>query len=709
MSHSPNFLTCPSAPELPPPKKAASLDKQNQTETPNNQPPSQPQVIKQKPPESDQKVPRNTNQPLRLYKRLIVVVILLILAILFIPPLISIGKAALAANNAKNSVDNIKTLVEQGDFTGAKMQAESAQESFDDLHDALGHLGFWGQMPYLGTQVRAVQDAAIVSSQSLDSVQDLLDVASALFEALQVGQKGLGTVTLNISPSDRLKDLSKDEKRRLLQALYVSLPDLRLARDKMDIALTLWDDIPKDNMAKPIKNALNPIAELLPVMKKSLDQAVPLIEVLVPLAGYPEAQNYIIVTQNSDEIRPAGGFIGSAVAAKVDSAELDNFEFYDIYNIDNPASGVWDEVPPKPISEHLGVKAWFMRDANWSPDLPTSAERVLDFYERETQIRTGEPTPMQNGFIAFEPGFFQSLLRFTGPVTARDIQFNESNFMDLLQFEVEMGEGITIENRKDLMGEVANSLINRIQELPSADWPKLLQIVTTALEQKQIMVYSRNPNTQQLLDVRNWSGRAKPTNGDFLWVIDANLAALKTDGVMRKTIYYELDARDPQKPIAKVTLKYTNTAEQFTWRYTRYRSYTRIYVPEGSTLISAKGAMKGDLNQTGGKFVPGQVDVMKELGKTVYGAFWSIEPRHTGELSFTYQLPPVSLQDLENGKYHLDWPKQSGVDNAEFNVKILFPSSVQKASPPEPESMWGDNIYEVQTDSVYDRAFNITL
>ncbi|MBU2566757.1 DUF4012 domain-containing protein [Patescibacteria group bacterium] len=707
MNHSPNFLTCPSAPELPPPKKAPSLVPQPNSQSTENQ--IQSPVQTPTPPKTPSLPPDTPDKPMRFYKRFLVIAILLILALLIIPPAISIGRAGFAANSAKQSVDNIKTLVEQGDFEGAKTEAESAQASFDDLHDALGHLGFWGQMPYIGSQVRIVQDAAIVSSQSLDSVQDLLDVASALFEALQVGQKGLGTVALNVSPSDRLKDLSKDEKRRLLQAMYISLPDLRLARDKMDIALTLWDAIPKEGIAKPIKNALNPIAELLPVMKQSLDQAVPLIEVLVPLAGYPDSQNYIIVTQNSDEIRPAGGFIGSAASASVDSAELENFEFYDIYNIDNPASGEWNEVPPQPISDHLGVKAWFMRDANWSPDFPTSAERVLDFYERETQIRTGVPTPRQNGFIAFEPGFFQSLLRFTGPVTARGIQFNEANFMDILQFEVEMGEGITVENRKDLMGEVAGTLINKIQELPSSDWPKLLQIVTTSLEQKQIMVYSRNPDTQKLLDVRGWSARAKPTNGDFLWVIDANLAALKTDGVMKKTIFYELDAREPQKPIARVTLKYTNTAEQFTWRYTRYRSYTRIYVPEGSTLISSKGAMKGDLNQTGGKFVPGQVDVMKELGKTVFGAFWSIEPRHTSELVFTYQLPPTSLQDLESGKYRLDWLKQAGVDNAEFNVKILFPSSVEKASPPEPESKWGDNIYEVQTDSVYDRVFSVSL
>ncbi len=81
--------------------------------------------------------------------------------------------------------------------------------------------------------------------------------------------------------------------------------------------------------------------------------------------------------------------------------------------------------------------------------------------------------------------------------------------------------------------------------------------------------------------------RAKPTDGDFLWIVDANLAAYKTDGKMDKKVTYALDAHDPSHPTATVTLTYHNTTDHMDWRYTRYRSYTRIYVPEGATLISS--------------------------------------------------------------------------------------------------------------------------
>ncbi len=747
MEHAPNFLTCPSVPQLPPPHEGDSSDintdevkvhghfqnpwdspeftkGKEQTEEkplqPSPDPKSQTPYIPLRPDDNiheetpnlkaEQQAPAALDSKtkkigVRTYVKIAAVIFI---AILFVPPLWALGRAGFAGLSAKRSLDNMEVLIEKGDIESAKSAAGQAQDDFLLMDKHLEGIGFWRDMPYVGTQLRGLQDTAQVSAQTLDGVRDILDVAIALQEALLLAAKTSSGQSVDLEAGISLKDLSPDERRALLASLYRSLPEIRLARDKIDIALAMWNDLPKENLAPPIKKALEPMAELLPLMQSSLEQGVPLIEVFVPLLGYPEAQSYLIATQNADEIRPGGGFIGSVLTVEIDGGYFDDYEFFDVYAIDNPASGVWNEKPPAPIQQHLGVTKWFMRDANWSPDFPTSAERVLDFYEREREIATGKK-PQKTGFIALEPGFFESLLAFTGPVVVNGKTFDAANFMDVLQFEVEMAPGITQENRKDLMGEVADSIVAKIQSLPRSEWPKLLNIVTTALNQKQILIYNRDPELQALVDKRGWSARAKPTEGDFLWIIDANLAALKTDGVMNKSIQYTLDARDIENPKANVTLTYQNTNRTITWRYTRYRSYTRVYMPEGSELISSSGAMAGDLTQTGGRFTPGKVEVTKELGKTVFGAFWAIEPGRTGKLSFDYKLPRSSVESILDGTYRLDWPKQPGVDNAEFNVKILFPQSVVSASPPEPESKWGDNIYEAQASSLYDQIFQVKL
>ena len=223
------------------------------------------------------------------------------------------------------------------------------------------------------------------------------------------------------------------------------------------------------------------------------------------------------------------------------------------------------------------------------------------------------------------------------------------------------------------------------------------------------MAYARQPAVLSILDKRGWTARAKPTQDDYLWVVDANLAALKTDGVMDKNVKFELDVTDPQGPVATVTLTYKNTNKVIDWRYTRYRSYTRVYVPDGSQLISSSGAMKDDRYKTGGVAVPGRVDVTHELGKTVFGAFWSIEPGQTGTLRYKYRLPPSVAEKASQGEYILDWQKQSGADKTGLTLDLKFGKNIQSALPGEDREKWGDARYEYRTDSLVDRMFEIKL
>ncbi|MBD3281560.1 DUF4012 domain-containing protein, partial [Candidatus Uhrbacteria bacterium] len=519
MEHAPNFLTCPSAPELPPPKEADSSDSTDQTNhdarsTSDDVLHTAP-FIPLRPDDSQPEKPQPASPPQKPAKKrgwraYAILAVMALLLIVFIPPLIAIGRAGWAGYQAKLSLDSMQYMLEIGEIESAKSEAETAQGEFLNAQKYLGGTGFWRDMPYLGTQIRGLQDSAQVGAQTLDGVQDILEVARAMQEALFLAAKTQSGSSIDLAQSASLKDLTPQEKRALLASLYDSLPDIRLARDKIDIALAMWNDLPQNQLAEPIRDALEPMAELLPLLQQSLEQGVPLIEVFVPLLGYTKPQSYVIATQNADEIRPAGGFIGSALTVQIDAGHFDDYQFYDIYSIDNPVSGVWQETPPAPLKEHLGVTRWFMRDANWSPDFPTSAERILDFYERERGLVLPEQ-PQTTGFIALEPGFFESLLAFTGPVVVDGKTFNMSNFMDVLQYEVEVAPVITQENRKDLMGRVADAIVAKIQNLPRSEWPKLLNIITTSLNQKQILIYNRDPELQSLVDARNWSGRAKPT------------------------------------------------------------------------------------------------------------------------------------------------------------------------------------------------------
>lgn len=678
-----NFLTCPAFEELP-------------AETPKAASPAPKPV----PPP---KTSKSSSKPRFRWGRWLTIGIVCVVLFITIPPGLALVQAAIAAQNMKASLNQAREH-------GAKLQMDLVAQDLEDakqyamqVRDALRRVGFWRDAPWVGTQLRGVEDATAAGLGTLDGAGDIVQAFQAITDAIQGGTEAAGDVQTGIDPTKRFADLSPEDKRLMLAKFTDALPRLRVARDKIDAALVLWERVPQDQLAAPVRQALKPLADNLPVLKRTLDEAVPLIEVAVPMAGYPYPVRYLAFLQNADEIRPSGGFIGNIGTITLDAGEMTEFSFTDVYNIDNPAVPNWKEVPPEPISRLLKVPAWYLRDANWSPDFTVSAERVLDFYIRERAAAGNAEKNPPTAVLALGPGLFKDLLRITGPITVQGKVYNSQNFFDELEYEVEIAfnqKGIPVEKRKDLIAELGQKMVERLKLVPASRWPELVDLLTQSLERKQIMMYTRNPEFLSILDARGWTGRVKATRGDYVQVIDANLAALKTDGVMQKKIAYQLDAKDLLHPKATVTLTYENTNRQITWRYTRYRSYTRIYVPDGSRLISSSGAMVTD-KQYGGK-----VDVMKELGKTVFGAFWSIEPGRTGTLSFTYELPPSAIPAC--GAYHLDLPKQSGADETEISLDLAFARPIVRATPSEERAKWGDASYQVETDSLIDRSFDVT-
>jgi hypothetical protein len=646
-------------------------------------------------------------------------VILTIAVLVFIAPaVIALIRTSVAVSGAKASMRVVQDRVQAHDLSGA---GDALNETVSQVHtakDALHAAGYWRDLPGVGTQIRALEDASDSGIQALAAAQSLLGVARDVLGASQVGQQALEGASMTVDPARSFRDLSPEEKRSMLARLDRALPDLKEAEAKIDIAVDAWNRIPQDQLIAPLRSAFDPIAKGLPRLKQTIDEAEPLLELLVPLAGYPKPATYLVLLQNSDELRPTGGFIGTVGRLTVDAGEVKEFSFQDVYALDNPASGNWKDVPPDPIKRHLGVPAWYFRDSNWSPDFPTSANRLLDVYVRELAVSTGKTPAIPDGIIAINPPLFTHLMRLLGPVEIDGLTFDANNYFDLLEYQVEEGyleKGIPVDQRKVILTKLGDELFVRLASLPAASWPDLVDLLTQTLNQRQMMVYATDANLLARLDAFGWTGRVHGAEQDYLSVIDANLAALKTDGVMEKNITYRLDATHPDQAIATVTLHYTNHATRLAtgasdnFKHTRYRSYTRVYVPEGAELVSSSGAMQDDRYRTGGRLVPGTVDVMHELGKTVFGAFWSIEPNSSQDLSFTYRLPASVVDKLNRGSYALDWQKQSGNDTTGLTLDLSFGKNLKTASPAEDASQWGNNSYRVEADSRTDRQFHVTF
>jgi len=596
---------------------------------------------------------------------------------------------------AKQSFEYAQVAIGNQDFVQAQK----------DLRDARGHF-IEAQTLFTRFQIYRAVPIAAQQMKALDNVlQAGVDLSQGLEKLAAVGDRV--TSVLQKDATGSFADISPAEKRAVLQALSESTTDLHAVKSDIELALLLLDEIPDEGLLKVVRTAIAPVKAQLPLLQALVYQALPAAETLPGIMGFPEEKTYLFLLQNNRELRPAGGFIGSYGILKLDAGEIAQFSTDNIYNIDGPAEGIVTERPPEPIITYMGTEHWYLRDSNWSPDFPTSAQKAEAKYYEE-----GGEEKNLDGVIAVTPTLIESLLALTGPITVDGIEFTKENLFETLEYQVEFGyyhQGISDENRKDVIGHLSKELMDRLLGMQRAQFPKLWETFTQNVDSKQIQIYVDDQITQQLVEDQNWAGEMKFTAGDFLLIVDANLAALKTDEKMQRTISYDL-ARDGGDYIGTATMHYVNTTKQITKLYTRYRTYVRFYLPYGSTLISNEGFLTNDVQVHRGRSVDPVVteeSFVRPDGSvvryTVVEGFTSIEPLEERDLTIRYRLPESVQQQINSGVYDLYVQKQGGTINHGLNVTVDIGRKMKLKSPLDIGTQVVDNRMSIQTDLTQDR------
>ncbi|MBU0598338.1 DUF4012 domain-containing protein [Patescibacteria group bacterium] len=535
------------------------------------------------------------------------------------------------------------------DFTAAKKSLESAIINFHEADNEFNSFNWLKVLPWIGKQISAVDNllgAGISTGESLERINDIADL---ILTPLQENE--------NVS----LNSLSDEETEHLLASVFNSKPDLELAKSEIDNAVNLINKIPEKGLINKIYEIVEPFEIKAEDLQIALDQAISASQIIPYISGYPEQHTYLFLLQNNTEIRPTGGFIGTYGILKIKNGDIVHFKTDNSYNLDKPAEAWLFEEPPWPLTRYNNVHQWFFRDSNWSPDFPTAAQEAERFYHAEKG-----PENDINGLIAVTPTFIESLMTLTGDISVDGTIFNSDNLIETLQYQVEQGflrQGIEESERKEIIGVLSNKILEQILELPTSKWPDLWQVFSQDIKEKQILIYSKDDSIQDYIQKENWGGHIVQSSSDYFSVIDANLASLKTDPVVQRTINYTL-REDSDNIIADLEITYANVGT-ITWKTTRYRTYTRILVPAGSTLLGVEGAMV-DCKLSD----EGSVETTEELGKTVFGTFICIEPNETKTLSFKYKLPDEITEQLKKKKYEIYIQKQPGTANHNINLSI---------------------------------------
>lgn len=502
-------------------------------------------------------------------------------------------------------------------------------------------------------------------------------------ELIQAGQYIAAAIAPFVSQTERPGDVIT-AINNLSSSLTLAAPHLRGAREE----LTRVD---QNMIPETYRERFASMRNLLPAVEESVNEFIGLAGQLTNVLGGSGERRYVVLFQNNNELRPAGGFIGSLALIKVSNGRLTK--------IDVPGGGSYDfqgslekqVLSPKPLS--LINAQWQLQDANWYPDWPTSAEKVAWFLEN-----SGESSV--DGVIAVQATVLQKLLAILGPIEFPEYKetLTADNVIKEIQTAVEVEYDKTENKPKQYIGELAPRVIDKILESTAGQFKDLFGLVQQGVAEKEILFYFRDPELNQEFIERGWEPTIINTDLDYLSIIHANIGGGKTDGVIEESWQQRIIIDDDGTAEAELIIKRyhhgnpTDAFEKF-----NNVDFVRVYAPEGSELISASGfnppsarlfekaepylQPDEELSAIEGKVIIDEASgtrINNEFGKTVFGNWMQVKPGSTALATFRYKLPfkirPFSPFDSnKRGGYSLLIQKQAGARPIDYEVSIDYP------------------------------------
>ena len=429
------------------------------------------------------------------------------------------------------------------------------------------------------------------------------------------------------------------------------------------------------------------------------------IQGVLSLLKSSEPQHLLLLFQNPSEIRPSGGFTGSYGYLTFREGAFDSLTVDDIYNADRQLD--IKLIPPRELQTI--TRDWETRDANWFADFPTSAQKVITLIEQVTMFKDAHTT--FQGAIGLNTNILETLLEIIGPVRldTYDLTITKENFLQEIQYEVEAGRDKKPgQNPKRILSTLAPILLERLQHLSDEQKTLLVTSFETHLQKKDIMLYFQNWDIQQFLTTLGFTGDITPLpeqfSGDYLHVVNANLASGKTDAFIDQTteLASRISADGTVTNELSITRTHSGQNEKDWWYTVPNKNFLKVLVPPGAQLFSVepgseptpqssyayiKNGYHADPNldqiEAQEKFSDGLLAwIGNEFGKASFGGRFVIPAGETKTVTLKYerQLPaPLSAST----PYQFIFEKQSGVqDHLRYTV-IAPPSYIWKESGTE--------------------------
>lgn len=600
----------------------------------------------------------------------------------------ALGRLAEQAEGAFGELTAAKSAFAESDFgisqqhlTNAAGLLERAQADFREAVVSNTHITQY--LDITGT-VRS-GDQLLVAGHSIIEAGTALSSGLKLMVAAQVLPPEAGEVAPAVPLVTAL-----EQARASFEEAHAALGDAERSLNRVAVVL-LPDDI---------KERVVMLQETIPDVRALLGSFLDQSHVVLSILGATQDRHYLILFQNNHEIRPTGGFIGSLALVNMSRGVVEDIDVHTVYDGDGQLKEfIAPPAPLLPITDR-----WYLRDANWFVNYPTSASKIVSFFEKE-----GGPTV--DGVIAFTPEVIEGLLALTGPITMPEynVVVDAKSFVPLTQDLVTYSFDRETNTPKQFLADLTPVLLNRV----FADQTNVLEVLallSNMAYEKHLLVYFTDQDEQARITRQGWGGSVPEAAPNFLNVVNANIGGHKSDQFMTQEIDVRLNILGDGATEALVTIRRTHQGptEKLDVPYPPTDNpafkdnviYQRVLVPRGAQLLEATGftdaadvprsaELKEDIT-----LVP-DADVAEwqrlqrhhESGTTIgeeagytYFANWVVtKPGATTISLYRYRLPaqplPAGLNVAETLAVYV--AKQPGDGRSDIRIEVRLPKNIR--------------------------------
>lgn len=512
----------------------------------------------------------------------------------------------------------------------------------------------------------AARPVPVVGAQ-VSALARLVDMAATLTEIGQLSvAAGDRVVAFRESPAD-----GTPLSQSLVQLLDDTGPEVqaieRLTQELVESRLALGDR----QLAGPLAVARDRLDAELPGLANNVEQLARTRELLPVFLGFEGERRYLVLALNNGELFPGGGLVSATGVMPITNGEPGEVDFTDStrWKATWEAKGGAYIEPPGPLKRYLLQDfTWNLLVADWDPDFPTWSQQALEFYE----LIHGEQRV--DGIIGVDLAVLQRLLVITGPRTLEveghgAITFTGDNAV--LELERLTRQGFEEDDdRKSVIGDLAQLLISDLQSLPPEKWEAAVTAIRALGAERHIQLLSFHAEEQTLIRDAGWDGALRRPAGDFLHLAEASVNSTKLNLIIAPEAVYHVEIDRFGTAHHSLALHYRNTLPEWSKgkdpRLVKqlmlgglYGGYLRAFTPRG--MVHPAVAVNGAA-------VPPE-DYGTRGSYDWFGAFFSLPSGKEADVALSWAIPGAAEGPAAT-EYRLTIQKQAGTAGMCIDLKL---------------------------------------